>query len=352
MYYINPAIETFTGRPPGDFFGDPTLLMKQVHPEDLPSVLTALDHVLRWGAVECRFRMVRADGAVQDVVLRAWAAYDKAAKPERIDGVVTDVTERMQQERERVQAETQRHEAEKLKGINEFQTRFLGMVAHDLNNVLTPLKINVKMVGDELAQAGGEQSKSMERLRYGVHRIQLFLADLLDASRLQSGQLTIQPRELDLAASLRETLEQVGLQAKAQEIRLETSLPAEARIIADPHRIEQVTTNLLSNALKFTPAGGTILVELKTGATGEVQVVVKDDGPGIAEDDILKLFEPFTRLGAAPQGKHTGTGLGLFICKGIIERHGGKISCESQGLGMGATFRFTLPKGRADSGGA
>lgn len=344
LYFINPAIEKLTGRPPQDFLADPELLMQQVHAEDLPRVTADLDNVLRWGAAESSFRLVGATGKVRDVFLRAWTAYDKAGKPERVDAIVTDVTERMEQERERVKSEVQRHQVEKLRDLNEFQTRFLGMVAHDLNNVLTPLKINVKMVGDELAQAGRGEIKAIERLRHDVQRMQLFLADLLDASRLQAGELAIQPKEIDVAAKLRETLEQFGAQAAAGNIRLESSLPAEARIVADPHRIEQVTTNLLSNALKFTPAGGTITVELKAEANGDVQILVKDNGPGIAAEDIPKLFQPFARLTAAPQGKHTGTGLGLFICRGIVERHGGKIWCESEGLGKGTAFHVTLPR--------
>jgi len=155
--------------------------------------------------------------------------------------------------------------------------------------------------------------------------------------------LAIHASPYDLASALRDALDGFTHEAQAGNVRVETDMPQQAIVLADTQRIEQVTTNLLSNALKFTPAGGIITVQLDQQDDGSVEVRVKDTGLGIAAEAIDKLFQPFTRLSHTPQGKHTGTGLGLFICRGIVEGHGGRISCESEGHGKGATFRFTLP---------
>ena len=342
LYYISPAIENFTGRPPQDFLANANLLMQQVHPEDVAGVTASFDRVARWGAAEYGFRLVRSDGKVRDVVLRAWAAYDKERKPERMDGICTDVTDKLEAERERNQAEIERREAERVKQLSEFKSHFLDMLAHDLNNVLTPLSINAKLVGDELVQAGRGESKPMDGLRHSLKRMNFFLADVLDSSRLQASKLVITSKPFDLAASLRQTLDTLAQQAHEASINLDVHLPNETLVKADPHRMEQVTTNLLSNAFKFTPAGGTVTVAL-TQKPGAVEFMVKDTGIGISPDDAAKLFQPFTKLGTTPQGKHTGTGLGLFISRGIVEGHGGTISCHSDGLGKGTTFAISLP---------
>jgi signal transduction histidine kinase len=111
----------------------------------------------------------------------------------------------------------------------------------------------------------------------------------------------------------------------------------------DPRRIEQVIANFLSNALKFTPPGGRVAVSLKPSSEG-VEFTVADNGHGLNPEDLPNLFQPFSRIGTLVQGKHSGTGLGLFICKGIVEAHGGRVGVESKGPGKGSTFSAWLPR--------
>lgn len=342
LLYLNPAAERLTGRPVQEFLDDPQKWLDTVHPDDRRRMAQAQEEAVKWGAYESEYRMVRRDGTVRDVLLRAWTAYDRDGVAVRTEGLVTDVTDKRQAERQRLQAEASRKEAERLAHLNEFKTQFIGMVAHDLNNVLTPLRIHGKMLADEWAAAGRGESKSLRVLDSAIDRLGGFLADLLDASRLQAGSLVLDVRPFDAAAGLRRILEAVQPEAEAGGLQVDVQAPPALPAVADPRRFEQVVANLVSNAVKFTPRGGTVGVGLWMAADG-LHLQVADSGRGIAAGDLAKLFQPFGRLGSVPQGKHTGTGLGLFICRGIVEQHGGRITCASAGEGQGATFHAIFP---------
>lgn len=342
LLYLNPAAEKLTGRPVQQFLDDPLLWLQTVHPDDQSMMLKAQEEAVRWGTNETEYRMVRMDGTIRNVAVRAWTAYDAHGKPAKLEGILTDVTGKRDAERERIQSEIDRRESARLAQLSEFKSHFIAMVAHDLNNVLTPMKINVHLIGDELTAAGNPDSKPLRALSNSVTRLEGFLADLLDASRLQSGQLTLAMTPFDLASSITASLDAIEDYAAAEGVTLVRSVPVALVVKGDRRRLEQVSTNLLSNAVKFTPSAGQVKVSLLKTKEG-ILVSVTDSGRGIAAEDIAKLFQPFGRLGTVPQGKHSGTGLGLFICKGIVEQHGGRIWCESDGLGRGTTFNVLLP---------
>ena len=339
VIYVNPAVEKLTGRSMQHFLDDPQRWLQTVHPDDHQKMMHAQEEAVRWGTFESEYRMVHANGSVRNVVVRAWTAY-QGGKPVRLEGIFTDVTDKREREKERVELEVSQQEASRLKQLDEFKTQFIGMVAHDLNNALSPLRIDVGTLRRELpAQADG---RTLQRMEANISRLAAFLGDLLDASRLQSGKLALNRQSIDLAAQVRTALEYAQPQAALRHVRVEAGVPESVVLDADARRMDQVITNLLSNALKFTPEGGVVRVGLEAGG-GSVLLTIADSGVGIAPEDIPKLFQPFARLGTSPQGKHTGTGLGLFICRGIVEQHGGKIWCDSRGPGIGATFNVRLP---------
>ncbi|MHB1260100.1 MAG: PAS domain-containing sensor histidine kinase [Thermoplasmatota archaeon] len=343
LRYMNPAGAKLFGRPVEDFMADPTLWLESIHPEDRQAVIDDQLSAIKWGTRENRFRMVTAKGSIRHVTSRVWVAYDAEGKPSRLEGIVSDVTERLQAEQEKGQLEHSRLAQERLERINEFKSQFLNMVAHDLNNIVTPMRLSLRTI-QNFASPGLDETlaKPVETLGRSVERMTAFLADLLDAARMQAGQLKVARVRMDLSAALLAAVEGVSDEGRLRNIDLQAAIPPGVQADADARRIEQVTTNLLGNALKFTPAGGTIQVQL-TSSKGEVEVGIVDSGPGIKAEDQPKLFQPFSQVGSKNQGKHTGTGLGLFICKGIIEAHGGRIWCESKG-GQGARFSFTLPR--------
>ncbi|MCA1818471.1 MAG: HAMP domain-containing histidine kinase, partial [Halobacteriales archaeon] len=272
---------------------------------------------------------------------------DGQGTPVTLSGTVEDVTDRVQAEEQRLQLVATREERRRLAETNEFKTRFLGMVAHDMNNVVTPLRLSAATLADGLEKdAAPQRVKAVAILQRAVERLAGFLADLLDAARLQSGHLAIDAQPFDLSQQVGAALDALQDEADVAGLRIERDIVHGVEVRADARRIDQVTTNLLGNALKFTPSGGRISVSLRTDEAA-VEFAVADTGPGLSADDLGSLFEPFTQLGSAPQGKHTGTGLGLFICRGIVEAHGGTIRCESEGPGKGARFVVRLLKGAA-----
>lgn len=235
-------------------------------------------------------------------------------------------------------------EGERLAQLNQFKSDFLNMVAHDLNNVITPMLISQHVLKEGLEEGQlAACGRSVALLGRGLDRLTGFLADLLDSARLQSGQLEIKSKTFDLGDQLRASVAVVRPEAETKGITVDTEIEGSALVFASPLRIEQVTSNLLSNAVKFTPGNGRIVVRMAQDADG-VEFVVSDTGAGLRPTDLPLLFQPFSRLAPTTQGKHTGTGLGLFICRGIVELHAGRIWCESAGPGKGATFHVWLPR--------
>jgi signal transduction histidine kinase len=165
------------------------------------------------------------------------------------------------------------------------------------------------------------------------------IQDLLEVKRIESGRLTIEKRDTDATSVINEALEILRPIAAASSLTIETEVaPGTPRVCVDPPRIQQVLSNLVGNAIKFTPAGGQITLRATPGEN-EAHFIVADTGPGIAADQLPHIFGRFY------QGKRTdrrGIGLGLTIAKGIVEAHGGRIWVESQ-LGQGSSFYFTVP---------
>jgi signal transduction histidine kinase len=215
----------------------------------------------------------------------------------------------------------------------------LRVVSHDLKNPLH----TIDMVAQLLLEVPLSEEKRIAHLqivRRTTGRMDRLVRDLLDASRLQSGRsMAIVRAPVDLAGILDEALETCWVQASEKNQRLDCHVDLGGRLVyADRPRLMQVLSNLLGNALKFTPEGGHIGVRAESEGEGAVRVSVVDTGPGISAEDVPHLFDPFWQ---SKDGAALGTGLGLAIARGIVEAHGGTISVDSS-PGEGSTFTFTL----------
>jgi signal transduction histidine kinase len=167
--------------------------------------------------------------------------------------------------------------------------------------------------------------------------------DFLDLSKLEAGHLDLSREATDLKDLLHNAVENYLPAAKAKNISLTCeSEPQLPQVHADPRRLDQLLNNLLSNALKFTGKGGTIQVRALPEDGMGIRVQVQDSGVGIARQEVVSLFEKYRQTTSGKMSAHKGTGLGLVICKMIVEAHGGKIWVESE-EGKGTTFTFTLP---------
>jgi len=213
----------------------------------------------------------------------------------------------------------------------------LAVVSHDLRNLLNPLAMSAARM---LAAAPPEGRRPLEAMRRSVDQMDRLIRDLLDVARLDEGRLVLERERLAPGALIEEVVESHRPLADHKSLRLEAEVAPEIpEVDADRDRLLRVLANLVANALKFTPAGGRIVVGAERFAAGrEVRFYVADTGPGIAEEDLPHLFVPFWQ--AAPQSKG-GSGLGLSIAKRIVEAHGGSVWVDSP-PGEGSVFSFTL----------
>jgi two-component system phosphate regulon sensor histidine kinase PhoR len=225
--------------------------------------------------------------------------------------------------------------------LEQMRTDFVANVTHELRTPLT----SIRGFAETLLDGALEDTEAARNFvgiikREGEHLAAL-IEDLLDLSRIESGRWRVQPLEINLAELVADALGGLAQKAVDQGIELRIAVP-EIQFQADPGRLAQVLINLVDNALKYTPAGGRVLVQAED--LGEqVQIQVADTGTGMPKADLPRIFERFYRVDKARTRKTGGTGLGLSIVKHIVEAHGGKISVESE-LGQGTTFTVTLPK--------
>lgn len=234
---------------------------------------------------------------------------------------------------------------ERLRDLDQLKSHFLSNVSHELR---TPLAGIGSLVENMLDGVTGELTEKQTRYMAGIKessdRLARLIHDLLDLSVIESGKIKLVPTQFALPALINEVTEALRPVATAKSVSL-TAVPAAQEHIAwaDRDKITQVLTNLLGNAIKFTPAGGSI--ELGTEEPKDanwLSVYVSDTGPGIAPEDVARIFDEFYQIHNPGKEKSKGVGLGLAISKKLVELHGGTISVTSE-LGSGSKFSFTLP---------
>jgi signal transduction histidine kinase len=247
-------------------------------------------------------------------------------------------------------AEDARYAAEEGRAVAELAARearqaqenlqnFLVMAAHDLHNPITGILGYAQLLQRKNAspRMQAHAASAIERSALVMSRL---IQDLVDAGRVGSGGFPLHPEPTDLAALVREVAESVG--QTSSEHQMVVTAPDQLVGYWDPDRLGQVLTNQIGNAIKYSPDGGKVVVQVRREGDAAT-ITVSDQGIGIDADEIDQLFRPFSRLSNG--ARLSGTGLGLFISHGIVEAHGGRISVESHGPGTGTTFTTVLPLG-------
>lgn len=256
---------------------------------------------------------------------------------EGILGLSVEVSERVMREK------LQQEQLQTLRESDRLKDEFLSVLSHELR---TPLHAIMGFGSFLQDQIGGpltpQQREFVAKILKGGERMLALIDDLLDYARMQAGTFALSLEATDYPSLVEEAIESFEPPASEKHllVRKRVEVPLAVRI--DHHRIFQVLANLLNNAIKFTPEGGWI--ELKAFIEGNNLVTeVSDSGVGIAPEDLPRLFQPFKQLDMSLTRRVGGLGMGLSICKEIIEAHGGTISAESRGRGEGSTFRFRIP---------
>jgi len=225
-----------------------------------------------------------------------------------------------------------------LKALDRMKDEFLNMTSHELKTPLTSINSFLQLMGSEkLGKITKKQKNAMKTISQELKRLRGSIDKILDTSKLESGRIKPEMRNLLLAEFIQNTVKSMKLLANQKRITLTQKIAKLPLIKADEWQLTELMTNLIDNAIKFTPEGGRITIEAKKNKNN-ILVEVKDTGIGVAKKDMPKLFTKFFQVEHAVPG----AGMGLRICKIIVEAHGGKIGVKSR-LGKGSTFFFTLP---------
>ena len=232
---------------------------------------------------------------------------------------------------------------EHTKSLDRLKSDFVAVVSHEIRTPLTSVKGALELLSDDrYFQNNDQQVKLLTIAHANAERLLLLINDILDFSKLEAASLPMTIERQRLEPVVQQAEQHLRMLIEERRIQIEVALADDLPdALIDPHRIAQVLSNLMSNAIKFSPAGGHVIVRAES-LGNELKVSVRDHGEGIAAADIAKLFRKFQQIDSGSTRKVGGTGLGLVISKGIVEQHGGRIGVDST-PGAGSTFWFTLP---------
>lgn len=319
--------------------------VQALHPEDREPTLNAWrQSVLKQEAFSFEHRLRRHDGEWRDFIVRAVPWSDASGVLHHWVGVHTDVTELRRLEAERAQIlEAEQVARSQAESANRAKDEFLATVSHELRTPITIIvgwsRLLIKKHGD----TNEELRKSLNLIISNAMSQAQIISDLLDMSSIMSGKTIMRLKPVDLKDCVAECVDAHQLHAKDRGIDLILDLDeGPAVVLGDPSRLQQVFGNLLTNALKFTPAGGRVTVRQQLVA-GVIEVSVVDTGEGIAPDFLPQIFARFRQEDHSNARQHGGLGLGLAIVKQIVEMLGGSVGVQSEGRGHGARFTVSLP---------
>jgi signal transduction histidine kinase len=239
------------------------------------------------------------------------------------------------------------HMAERLGELDKMKREFVAMVTHELRSPLSAIESYVNfMMEDVPALREGKTLENLTVIRNNATRLGRFVNDILDLSKIESRAMDLRTEPVDVGHVFGDLAGLFGPIARERGVHLKKDCPEKLIVNADPDKLNQVLTNLLSNALKFTPAGGTVTLsaglEVESGHPACVKMTVTDTGPGIPAADQARIFDKFEQVrGIRPAAGAKGTGLGLAIVKGLVEAQGGRVSVNSQ-VGRGSAFSVHL----------
>ena len=269
-----------------------------------------------------------------------------ALKQQRLVAENRDLLHQLQQANEGLQLSNSRlgEKNRELETLSEAKTQILATATHELKTPLTSIVgyVDLMLEQDRVGALNERQARYLKRVERNARRLQALIGDLLDISRIESGSLVLALEELELRRETEEVVRSSQREIEDKQIRVLLNISqATPRIKADRLRFSQIVGNLLSNACKYSPRGSAVAIDA-TENGGLVQIDVADTGAGISPEDQGRLFTKFFRADNSSTREVSGTGLGLFITKHMVEAHSGDIWVHSE-EGKGSTFSFTLP---------
>ncbi|RYG33281.1 MAG: PAS domain S-box protein, partial [Chitinophagaceae bacterium] len=310
------------GLDPDSSLKNSAFFFKFVHPDDVQVVSDELTiAVTTTGTYRAEFRIKRADNNKISWMRGYGRVIRKdAEKATRMVGVMYDITEN--------------------KIMEQQKDEFIAIASHELKTPVTSIKVFAEILQEQFETAKDTQNVELfKKLNGQIDRLTELISDLLDSTKIAEGRLELKRQQVDINGLIKEMSEEVQRTTKKHTIVLKLQdLP---EVTADSERIGQVINNLLTNAVKYSPQGADLTI-LSQKFDKYIKVTISDQGIGVARDARSRIFEKFFRITNPAMQTYPGIGLGLYISAGIIERHGGNVSVESE-EGKGSSFSFTLP---------
>ncbi|MEX5747142.1 response regulator [Massilia sp. X63] len=334
LVYVSPAYAEIWGASPDALRQRPDAWLDAVHPDDRERIGRRWRQLANAPHYDDEFRIQAADGGTRWVRDRLFAVRNPRGEVYRVARVTSDITARKEMEA-------------LLRAADRNKNQFLATLAHELRNPLSPIRNAAALLGasDPAAGSGAErQARAREVITRQVDHLAHLVDDLLDVARISEGKIVLRTEEVDLGAVVSQAIETAAPLIAAREHHLDVRLPEQqVWVMGDPVRLAQSVGNLLHNAAKFTPKGGRIELSVSVAANERVQIAVRDNGIGIAEDNLARIFTMFAQVDAPPDRAPEGLGIGLSLVSHLLELHGGRLSAESPGVGLGSTFTVELP---------
>jgi PAS domain S-box-containing protein len=331
LEYVSPAYAKIWGRSVDTLEREPGSWLDAVHPDDRAYVSGLWNGLREHPHYEAEFRIVGGDGSSRWVRDRLFPVRDSRDEVYRVARVTSDITRRKEME-------------SLLRAADSNKNEFLATLAHELRNPLSPIRNAAALLGASGGAGAAErQARAREVITRQVDHLAHLVDDLLDVARISEGKIALRKEEVDMNGVIAQAIETAGPLIAAREHRLEVIQPEhQIWVSGDPVRLAQSMGNLLHNAAKFTPKGGHIKVSVQLDGD-LVRIAVQDNGIGIAEDNLPRIFGMFAQAAVPPDRAPEGLGIGLSLVSRLLEMHGGRLSAISPGIGMGSTFTVELP---------
>ncbi len=340
IIYANPAVFDSHGYLPEELLGHSSREIFGDIPGNPPDLARRITREAVGGVWKGQVYNRRKDGSVFPVRLVLSAIYGKTGEVLGYAGISTDISEEERRREETAEFMKQ------LEDGNRFKTEFISTLSHEIRTPLTSIRAFASILLKMGDKADEETRKDfIGQIHAAAERLTALLNRMLDMTRMETGKITFKDETVNLTGLAWEAI--TDMQGLALETEVSLRLldpPLELLVLGDPIRLREVFSNLLSNAIKYSPRGGEVTVGLSREKAPEprVRIEIRDQGPGIPEGDEKKIFESFRQ--AVADGKN-GFGIGLAICRRIVEHYGGRIS-SSNLPGGGTCFTVTLPLSR------
>jgi PAS domain S-box-containing protein len=336
LVYVSPAYDALWGRSGEVLAQRHDDWFAGVHPDDRPQLAS------RWAALagephyDEEYRLLLADGSIRWVRDRLRPVRNAKDEVYRVARITSDISHRKEMEG-------------LLRAADSNKNEFLATLAHELRNPLSPIRNAAALLGVAGEGTAELRARVKDIIMRQVDHLAHLVDDLLDVARISEGKIALRQEEVNLGTVIAQAIETAGPLMTARGHRLEVDLPDEqVWVHGDPVRLAQSMGNLLHNAAKFTPKGGRVAVRASLSGSGTVRIAVQDNGIGIAEDSLPRIFGLFTQAAVPPDRAPEGLGIGLSLVSRLLEMHGGRLAASSPGIGLGSTFTVELPVLRTD----